>query len=320
MKAITFDGKLSVTERPAPRREEGEALIRVRLAGICNTDIEILRGYMDFRGILGHEFVGIVEKCDDPKWTGRRVVGEINLPCRQCDLCERGLEKHCRNRSVLGLVGKDGVFAEYLTLPVSNLHAVDDAISDEQAVFVEPLAACFEMIGRRVVSRDDKIAVLGDGKLGALAAQVMKTTGGDVTLIGKHPEKLARIAAPGIRSLLSNENTRTDYDVVAECTGSARGFLDAMQLVRPRGVIFLKTTVSAGEKLNLSPLVVDEITVIGSRCGPFEPALAGLARREVAVDRVIDEIMPADRALEAFRKAQAPGVMKVLLDFRDNDS
>ena len=315
MKAVVFDGELSLEERAVPERRAGEALIRVTLAGICNTDVEILRGYMDFAGILGHEFVGVVEECDDPSWLGRRVVGEINIACGACDFCAGGLGRHCRNRSVLGIAGKDGAFAEFVTLPVRNLHAAPDAVADQQAVFTEPLAACFEMIERRIAGPDDRVVVLGDGKMGALACAVMATVSGDVTLLGKHPEKLNRIAPPGVKTALVGEGGEGDFDVAVECTGSPRGLSDAVRLVRPRGVVFLKSTLSEGMPLNLSPVVVDEITIVGSRCGPFEPALAALARGDVKVDHLVDAIFPVEEALVAFDEAQRPGVRKVLLDF-----
>ena len=314
MRAAVFDGELSVQDRPEPERSTGEALIRVTLAGICNTDVEILRGYMDFTGILGHEFVGVVAECDEAAWTGRRVVGEINLPCRSCDLCAKGLGKHCRNRTVLGIAGKDGAFAEFVTLPVEDLHAVPDGVRDQQAVFTEPLAACFEMLERGIVGPDDRVVVLGDGKMGALACAVMATVSGDVTLLGKHPEKLNRITPPGVRTALVGESGACNFDVAVECTGSPRGLSDAVRLVHPRGIIFLKSTVSEGIPLNLSPVVVDEITIVGSRCGPFEPALAALARGDVKVDHLVDAIFPVEEALAAFDEAQRPGVMKVLLD------
>ena len=322
MKAIRFDGKPSVIDAPTPTRGPAEALVRVDLAGICNTDIEITRGYMGFTGILGHEFVGEVVECDEPAWIGRRVVGEINLPCGECERCARGLGKHCRHRTVLGIAGKDGAFAEFLTLPVANLHTVPDNVTDAQAVFTEPLAACFEMVERDLVSPDDRVCVLGDGKLGALAVAALATTGCEVTVIGKHRDKLDRIAAlaPEARLFVVGESdTRddvNDFDAVAECTGSAAGLGDAIALVRPRGVIFLKSTVHEGAPVNLAPVVVDEITIVGSRCGPFAPALAALAGGDMPVERLIDATFPAAEAEAAFDFAQRAGVMKVLLDFR----
>jgi len=305
VKAVVFDGELSVQDRAKPQRNEGEALIRVTLAGICNTDVEILRGYMDFTGILGHEFVGVVEECDDPSWVGRRVVGEINVACGECEFCAQGLGKHCRNRTVLGIAGKDGAFAELVTLPVRNLHAVPDEVTDQQAVFAEPLAACFEMLDRNIVGARDRVVVLGDGKMGTLACAVMATVSKDVMLLGKHRDKLDRIAPTGVTTALLGEAEERDFDVVVECSGSPRGLLDAIRCVRPRGVIFLKSTVS-------------EITIVGSRCGPFEPALAALARGVVNVDNLVDAVFRVDEAVSAFDEAQRPGVMKVLLDFSDD--
>ena len=321
MKAIRFDGQLAVIDAPRPRRADGEALVRVNLAGICNTDIEITRGYLGFTGILGHEFAGEVAECDDPTWIGKRVVGEINLPCGACELCARGLGKHCRNRTVLGIAGKDGAFAEFLTLPAANLHVIGEGVTDAQAVFTEPLAACFEMVERDLVSPGDRVCVLGDGKLGALAAAAMATTGCDLTVIGRHRDKLDRIAAlaPGARLFQAGESDARDdantFDAVAECTGSAAGLCDAIALVRPRGAIFLKSTVHEAAPMNLAPVVIDEILIVGSRCGPFAPALGALADG-MPVERLIDATFPAAEAETAFDFAQRPGVMKVLLDFR----
>ncbi|MDH4320629.1 MAG: alcohol dehydrogenase catalytic domain-containing protein [Desulfobulbaceae bacterium] len=303
-----------------PEPAAGEALVRVLMAGICATDLEIIKGYQRFCGILGHEFVGRVEAVNGPgqELVGRRVVGEINIGCGECDFCGQGLVGHCRNRQVLGIHGRDGALADYLTLPVGNLHPVPAEISDEAAVFVEPLAAAFAVLEQVDLRNGDKVLVLGDGKLGLLIAQVLKTVTPEVTLVGHHPAKLALAQDCGIRTIMANEMTAAkQYDLVVEATGSALGLKDALQQVRPRGTVVLKSTVAEGAPLNLAPAVVDEITMVGSRCGSFPPALAALAEGKVAVVPLIDAVFPAEQALAALARAGSRGVLKVLVDFRD---
>lgn len=296
-----------------PRRRAGEALIRVTLAGICATDLEILRGYRSLHGIPGHEFVGTVVESDNPQWMQRRVVGEINVPCGRCDMCLWGWPKHCRNRSAIGIQGRDGAMAEYLTLPESNLHQVPDTVSDECAVFTEPLAAALEILGRVYVGPNQKIVVLGDGKLGLLVAQVIAYAGGRPIVVGHHAEKLAILERLGISTRMDTASLERSADVVVECTGHPAGFEEACRLVRPRGHIVLKSTYVSRVEVDISRLVVDEIHVIGSRCGPFEPALRLLAYGQIEVMPLIDSVYPLERGIEAFQRAGQKGVLKVLI-------
>ena len=310
-----------VDDLPRPVPQPGEALVRVLRAGICHTDLELQRGYKGgFTGIPGHEFVGRVEACESqPDLVGRRVVGEINLSCGECARCRQGLRTHCQRRRVLGILDKDGTFAEYLTLPVENLHPVPDAIPDAEAVFVEPLAACFEMLEQVHIRPTDTVLVLGDGKLGLLAAQALRLTGAQVTLRGRHQEKLALAASLGIATASADEDVRpAAYDLVVECTGSAAGLETARQLVRPRGTIILKSTVAQAASLDLSPFVVDEITIVGSRCGPFEPALRALEQKRVSVASLLSATYPLSQGVEAFAQAAAHGMLKVQLEMASN--
>ena len=294
-------------------RGAGEALVRVRAAGICNTDLEIIRGYMGFEGTLGHELVGVVEECDDPSWLGVRVTSEINLACQRCELCQRGLQRHCPTRRVLGILGKDGAFAEYVTLPVENLHRVPDGLSDRAACFIEPLAACFEILEQVAISPHDRVAVLGDGKLGTLTAMVLGNHGTPPVLVGKHASKIARAQRMGIHSTLAHELSPKSYDVVIEATGSASGMELATSLVRPRGTIVLKSTYHGALTLQAAPWVIDELTIIGSRCGPFPPALSELAAARLSPEGLIDTVFPLQDAERALQHASKPGVLKVLL-------
>ncbi len=321
MKAIIFDGTLQYRENyPVPEPREKEVLVRVSLAGICNTDIEIMRGYLGFRGIMGHEFIGLVEGAPEnaKNLVGKRVVGEINCGCGLCDFCKGGLEKHCPTRTTLGIQGKDGAFAEYVTLPVSNVHIIPDNIADEEAVFTEPLAAAFEITEQVHIKPTDTVVVLGDGKLGLLCSFVLGLMEADVTLVGKHQGKL-NIAEKGhIRTLnrACEKPYEGKYDIVVEATGSVEGFKEALQLTKPRGTIVLKSTVAATPKMDLAPLVVDEIHVVGSRCGPFGPALRVLAQRRIDVKPLISAIYTFDRSQEAFEKAQENESLKIIIDFR----
>ncbi|MEO8970050.1 MAG: alcohol dehydrogenase catalytic domain-containing protein [Ktedonobacteraceae bacterium] len=309
-----------------PVLKPGEALIRVSLAGICNTDLEITRGYMDFQGVPGHEFVGVVEELHESvplraELIGKRVVGEINAACHRADCwyCMRDMPTHCPNRTTLGIVNRDGAFAEYLTLPVENLHLVPDNVSDEAAVFVEPLAANFEMLEQVHVRPTDRAVILGDGKMGQLAAQVLALSGCAVTMVGKHEEKLALVAKRGLSThLLEDMQTFAlpggeRVDIVVECTGSAQGLELALRLTRPRGTVFLKSTVANPSTLHLAPIVIDEIRVQGSRCGPFAPALRALSQRTINVRPLISAIYPLDEGLAAFQHAGERGVLKVIM-------
>lgn len=297
-----------------PQRQPGEALIRVSMAGICNTDIELARGYMGFDGVLGHEFVGVVEECEDPSWLGARVAGEINISCHQCELCRRGLTRHCPTRSVLGILNKDGAFAEFLTLPIVNLHRVPDAISDRTACFVEPTAACYEILEQVAIQKSDRIAILGDGKLGQLSALVLASHGFEPVLVGKHEAKLARARRLGLRTALAAELSHKSYDVVVEATGSPSGLQLASDLTRPRGTLVLKSTYHGPVTFDAAPLVIDELHLVGSRCGPFSPALDLLTRSALNPDVLIDAVYSLHDAERAFARASEPGVLKVLVE------
>jgi len=315
MRALVFDNGLSFQpSRPEPRREQGDCLIKIRQAGICATDLEITRGYMAFKGILGHEFVGEVIEAPNKPMIGKRVVGEINVVCGHCDLCLSGLSNHCRNRTVLGILNRDGAFADYVRLPALNLHEIPAAVEDEAAVFAEPLAAAFQVT--KQVNLDGKkwVTVLGDGRLGLLCAQVLRNAGCPVRVIGKHPDKLRLCDQWGIRSRAVKDITpRHDQDVVVDCTGSAAGLELAMQLVRPRGTIVLKSTFADGKPLNLAPLVIDEINLIGSRCGPFREAVKALSEKSIDVTSMIHRRIKIEQGVEAMELAAKPGVLKVLL-------
>ena len=316
MRALYFDGDLQLrSDLSMPSSPPGEALIRTRLAGICNTDLELVRGYMGFRGVLGHEFVGEVVTADGAQeWVGRRVVGEINANCRQCPTCLRGDPTHCPHRTTLGIDRRDGVLADYFSLPLHLLYAVPDSVPDEQAVFVEPLAAAVEITDRLHVRPTDRVIVLGDGKLGQLIAQVLQLTGCNLLVLGRHRQKLDLLAGRGIATRLSSENeVEPGADVVIEATGSASGFEVARRLVRPRGHLVLKSTFHGDVTLDLSRVVVDEISLVGSRCGPFAPALRLLAQRLVEVESLISDRFSLDDGLAAFERAVAPGVLKVLV-------
>ena len=315
MKALVFDQTLRFDAHHAePPIALGDTLIRVHQAGVCSTDLEITRGYMGFTGILGHEFVGTVEASADPKLIGQRVVGEINCPCGRCDLCMSGLSNHCRDRTVLGIQKHDGAFADYVRLPATNLHVLPPNVDDDHAVFVEPLAAAFQILKQVRIDPTKWVTVLGDGRLGLLVAQVLRNAGCPVRLIGKHPEKLALCEKWQIRSrVLDDIAARHDQDVVIDCTGSAAGFEFAMKMVRPRGTIVLKSTVAQGKPLNLAPLVIDEITVIGSRCGPFREAIRALSENAIDVLSLISKRMKLEQGVEALAAAGRPGMLKVIL-------
>lgn len=315
MKALRYEaGALALRSVPSPD-ENGEALIRVLLSGVCNTDLEIARGYAGFEGTLGHEFVGVVERAPDAELVGKRVVGEINAGCGRCALCLGGDARHCPARTVLGIVGRDGAHAEFVRLPVENLLLVPDEVSDEQAVFVEPLAAACGITERVSVTTETRVCVVGDGKLGLLCAQVLRETGASVTLTGKHAEKLSIAGRQGIETLFVSETADVGrvFDVVVEASGAASGLETAQKLVRPRGVVVLKSTFAGRTPLDFAPVVVDEISIVGSRCGRFAPAIELLARGAVDVESMISEEMPLARGVEAMGRAGERGVLKVLL-------
>jgi len=322
MKAIIFDGNLKyLTDYPIPAPRENEALMRVRLAGICNTDMEILRGYLGFHGVVGHEFTGVVEKAPEPASAliGKRVVGEINCGCCECDFCRTGLERHCPDRTTLGILGRDGAFADYVALPVANLRPVPDSVSDVEAVFTEPLAAAFEITEQAHIRPTEEVLVLGDGKLGLLCSFVLDLTGAHVTLAGRHATKLNLAANRGIDTVCVSMEALSEkrrFDVVVEATGSIEGFETALKHTRPRGRIVLKSTVAGTQSMNLAPLVIDEITLVGSRCGSFGPALRALTQKHIDVTPLVSGIYAFEHAREAFEKAQEKESLKTLIDFR----
>ena len=316
MRALYLDKTLSLRENySAPHPPPGEALVSVQLAGVCNTDLELARGYLSFRGVPGHEFVGVVEQCDSaPEWVGERVVGEINAACGQCETCRAGHPTHCPSRTTLGIAGRDGAFAEYLCLPVTNLHLVPGSMADEIAVFTEPLAAACEIMQAVHIRPTDHVAVLGDGKLGLLCAQVLQLIGCDLLAIGRHEESLEILARRGIQTALAKASTFPEFDIVVEATGTPEGFATARQRVRPRGTIVLKSTYHSALETNLTMVVVDEISLVGSRCGPFEPALRLLEQRLVDVTSLIHSRYRLSEGLAALERASQRGTLKVLIE------
>ncbi len=313
MRAVVLDEQgLRVTDRPVPQPQPGEVLVRVLKAGLCETDLQLVRGYMSFQGILGHEFVGIAES---GMYRGQRVVGEINCSCGQCQTCRAGLSTHCPNRSVLGILNHDGAFADFIAVPERNLHPVPEQVSTNHAVFVEPLAAAFQVLEQVAIHPNSIVIVLGDGRLGNLCAQVISQTGCQLTVVGKHARKLDLLSNRGIRTtLVANVDVDRQADIVIDCTGSTTGFEMALRLLKPRGTLVLKTTVAGTQSLAMAPIVIDEITVIGSRCGPFPPALRALEDRRIDVDSLIDAIHPLDDAIAAFDRATSTPTLKLLLE------
>ena len=305
------------TDIPNPEPPPGEALVRVLRAGICNTDLELLRGYYPYTGILGHEFVGVVEQGPE-RLLNQRVVGEINAACGQCRFCRSGQPTHCENRTVLGIVNRNGAFADYLTLPIENLHLVPESISTDAATFTEPVAAALEIQQQVSVGSDERVLVVGDGKLGQLVAQTLVLTGCELLAIGRHREKLANLEARGIKTGFADAVTDRAFDISVECTGNPEGFDLARRALRPRGTLILKSTYAGKLTLDASSLVVDEITVIGSRCGPFPKALQLLAQGRVDVEGLIQARYPLTEGLTAFERAQRRGVLKVLLEMSQN--
>ena len=317
MKAVIFDETLKYVEdyeKPTPK--QGEALIKVTYGGVCNTDKEITKGYMGYKGILGHEFTGVVEEINDEDKTflGKRVVGEINLGCKNCEWCAKDLERHCPNRSTLGILAKDGCFAEYVTLPLSNLIEIPENVPDEQAVFVEPLAAGLEILEQMHIQPCQKVMVLGDGKLGLLTALALNACGLDVLIVGKHQNKLDIAKNQGVKTqLLSEFEQAPKFDVVVEATGSITGFETSVSCVKPRGTLVLKSTIAASKELNLAPIVINEITILGSRCGRFEPAMRLIASGKIDFSQMISKIYPIEQAVEAFDANNAKDTIKILL-------
>ena len=314
LRAVTFDGALRFDpDYPAPRPGPEQCLVRVHLAGICATDLHLTAGYMNFRGVLGHEMVGTVES-GPAAWLNKRVVGEINCVCRACDMCQAGLSQHCRKRTVMGIDGRDGCFADSVVLPAANLHPVPDVISDEEAVFIEPLAAAYQVLAQCPIDARMNVSVLGSGKLGLLVAQVLRETKCRLTIIGRNRAKLLLAEKKGVQGIHVDEViARQDRDVVVDCTGCPEGLQLAMDLVRPRGTIVLKSTCAAPGTLNLASLVVNEVRLLGSRCGPFPEAINALARQAVEVRSMISRTYPIEQAVEAFEAAREPNNVKILL-------
>ena len=313
MRAIVLDDRVTVqSSRPSPNPGDDEVLVRVTCAGICETDLQLIKGYMGFRGVLGHEFVGVAES---GPLAGRRVVGEINCACWTCETCRRGLQTHCPNRTVLGILNHDGAFADLIAVPQRNLHAVPDSLADEIAVFTEPVAAAFQIPAQIAIRPQDRIIVLGDGRLGNLCAQVLARLSNHVLVVGKHLPKLTLLKTLGIATaLVSDPIDERSADIVVDCTGSETGLPTALTLVRPRGTIVLKTTVAGTQTLAWAPFVIDEVTLVGSRCGPFDQALAALEKSEVKVQPLISERYDLAKGIEALERAQAKSVLKVLLN------
>lgn len=320
MRALVFNNKLELKqnfEKPTPK--ENEALIKVKLVGICNTDYEITKGYMGYNGILGHEFVGVVEEIngEDKSLLGKRVVGEINLGCKNCDYCAKGLERHCPNRQTLGIFNKDGCFADYVTLPLSNLLEVSEKINNETAVFVEPLAAALEILEQLHIKPYEKVCVLGDGKLGLITALALNASNVDVTLVGKHQNKLDIAKEQNVKTMLLENLKQEDnksFDVVVEATGRVSGFETSLSLVKPRGVLVLKSTIATGKELNLAPIVIDEITVLGSRCGQFAPALRLMEKNVIDFSKLVSAKLSFDDAILGFEKNKEKNTIKILLE------
>ncbi len=316
MKALYFDGnRLALRDTPVPNLETGEALVRIRYAGICNTDLEILKGYMGFTGVLGHEFVGIVEEAPYTDLIGKTVVGEINIPCGRCEFCQKGLKNHCPNRKVLGILHKDGVMAEYTSMPIQNLHVVPPNVPELEAVFTEPLAAACEILEQIDIMPDYRILVLGDGKLGQLVAQVLRLHSDNVWVVGKSPYKLKLLEQFKIHTLLKEQMDfpPQHFHVVVEVTGDWSGLEMALTYVRPRGFLVMKSTYAGDHPFNPARLVINEIVLVGSRCGPFPRALSMLERGEVLVEPLLSGIFPLEQYEKAFQRSQEKDVLKIVL-------
>lgn len=314
MQALWLENnKIDLRDVSQPRKPN-EALIKIRKAGICSTDLELVKGYYPYTGILGHEFVGEVVEADDLSWIGQRVVGEINVACNQCEQCIHGRDRHCENRTVLGIVNRDGTFAEFTQLPVTNLHRVPDSVSDEMAVFTEPLAAALEIQQQVQIKPTDRVLLVGAGRLGQLIAQTLALTGCDLRVVARYEHQRNLLKRHAIRVIGEGQIQAGRWDLVIEATGSPDGFAVARKALRPRGTLVLKSTYQGEMSVNFSSIVVDEITVVGSRCGPFAPALGLLESRQVDLTVLIAEEFKLQDALKAFGRAAEPGVLKVLVE------
>ncbi len=312
MKAVYFDGDINYDDS-YPDPKPGESLVRVSLAGICGTDLEILDGYMEYSGILGHEFVGVVERSENPSLVGKRVVGEINVGCETCESCKSGMSRHCPSRTVLGILKRDGAFAEFLSLPEKNLHVIPDSITDKQAVFVEPLAAAFEIRAQVSLQPQWNVAVVGDGRLAQLVLQVLRLWCPNITCFGKHQSKLESLGKEIKTKIGITKNDEQSFDLAVEATGSSSGFTDAIKLTKPRGILVLKSTIASRASPDLTLAVVNEITLVGSRCGLFKPAIDALASRTVRVDSMMDAVFPLREFAKAVNRAKMPDTLKVFL-------
>lgn len=314
MRALQLKGtRIGYSEDvPEPVPRDGEVIVQVVRAGICETDLQLIQGYMGFQGILGHEFVGIA---GSGQFEGKRVVGEINNDCGTCEYCTNGLGNHCPNRTVLGILNHDGAFADYVAVPEKNLHPVPDEVTDQEAVFTEPLAAAFEIPRQFELKPEMKVIVLGDGRLGNLCAQVINLSGCHLLVAGKHENKMDLIRKAGIEARQVEELQEPSVaDVVVDCTGSPSGIQKSLHLVKPRGTVILKTTVAGTQEISLAPFVIDEINLIGSRCGPFPDALDALKNHRVQLEGLLSATYPFHDVVNAFDQAQAEGVLKVQLD------
>jgi threonine dehydrogenase-like Zn-dependent dehydrogenase len=314
MKALWLeDHQISLRDISQPRKLD-EALIKIRKAGICSTDLELVKGYYSYTGVLGHEFVGEVVEADDDAWIGQRVVGEINVVCNRCEQCLNGRSTHCENRTVLGIVNRDGTFAEFTTLPLANLHRVPDSVPDEMAVFSEPLAAALEIQQQIQIKPTDRVLLVGAGRLGQLIAQTLSLTGCDLHVVARHVGQQNLLQARGIQVIAEEDIQPWRWDFVVEATGSPSGFDLARKAIRPRGTLVMKSTYKGQLNVNFSSIVVDEINIVGSRCGPFEPALRFMESRQVDPTVLIADEFKLDQALKAFEHAAEAGMLKVLVE------
>jgi threonine dehydrogenase-like Zn-dependent dehydrogenase len=312
MKALYVNNGLALEDVTLPEPNSGEVRLKIRLGGICNTDLEIVKGYMNFSGVLGHEFVAEVE-AGSPDLIGKRVVGEINVACGTCDFCQRGIPSQCRNRTTVGIDRHDGAFAEHMTLTTNNIYVVPDSVTDEQAVFTEPLAAALQILDQLEVTPDDRVVVIGAGKLGMLCAQVLKHTGADLSVIIRHDKQANLLKKWGIRAVTRDMLDSSQATIVVDCTGNEEGFADALDIVQARGTIVLKSTYVGIPKVNLTQVAIDEITVLGSRCGPFATALDYLEKGLIDVESMIEATYPLSDGLVAMEHAAQKGMLKVLL-------
>lgn len=316
MSALIFNGTLQVEKMHVPRPKNGDVLIKVRKAGICNTDFEIIKGYIPgFNGVLGHEFVGTVVECNVPHMIGKRVTAEINCSCEECGFCKRGLFRHCPNRTVIGIINRDGAFAEYIVVPQRNVFVIPDNIPDSDAIFIEPLAAALEIIDQVKIPDESKILILGDGKLGLLISFVMQCSGYSTTMVGKHREKLSFAKAVGVSVVPLEEFKKGAYDLVIEATGNRNALEMAIENTKPRGIVVLKSTYAGDISFNPSKVVVDEISIIGSRCGRFEVAINFLSNfnNRLPLSQLISKTFPLEQAIEAFEYAQNPEILKTII-------